>query len=103
MGSFVFFSSRRPGLPGRIFLCLLCLLLVLHACGEAQIPFDERAEEPAEASASQVPSVRPLGARSRPVTDEAIEIALWGGPLSTPLQKWRPQRTDVESEPDAAE
>lgn len=102
-GSWLPFSSRCLGLPGRFFFCLLGLLLMLCACGDAQIPFDERAVEASEASAAQVPSAPPWGVPSRPVTDEAIEIALWGGPLSTPLQKWHPQGADVESAPDAAE
>lgn len=95
-----------PALQLRIALQLTQLtglLLALSGCGDVQIPLDERTLEPAGASARETPSERPSSSSSQSVNDEAIDIALWGGPLFSPLQKWRPQRADGESAPDDAE
>jgi hypothetical protein len=75
-----------PALPLLVAFQLMSLLLRLSGCGDAQIPNEG-----------------PSSPSSQPATAEELDIALSGGPLVTPLQKWRPHRADGEPAPDDAD
>lgn len=74
----------------RALVPLACAMLALSSCGDMGGVPEEAAPHVLSSTGSD-DGAGGTRAGGRPVTQEEIDIALWGGPFIQPLQKWRPK------------